>query len=451
MFQNGPSGWPLTSSASEAAEEAEQHRVDVEQARHHHQREEARHDEVLDRVDAEHLQRVELLAHLARAEVGGDRRARHAGEHDRGDQRADFADRREHEEPAEAVERAEEREEVRRLQPRRAVADRDRRDQQRQPAQPQREQELRDELAAVGVGRAQGRDDRPARQDHHVPEFLEHDASSGGKTRSAALRTISAFPSSGDVRRPRSNSTPCAPGTPPAAGIVAATVRARGDLALLRDVPAAACCAALCSRSAILAGCGGGSPPGRRRTERHLPRRGRQRELPRAAGGRAAERRWYSVRNTGTQTVPNVAVTSTPSTTRATIPELASNKRPIWVIERGPGAIADPPGRERGSQPARRRPDGLRQHLGARPARARAHAHVRLARGAGEGRRYTVHYTVAAGLSGKARARARATAAPRSGTSPSTIAPTPAGHARRPRHRRRSIPGPRLLPRSDVR
>ena len=58
-----------------AAEDAEQQRVDVEQPGDQHQRQEARHDEVLDRVDAEHLERVELLADLAGAEVGGDRRA----------------------------------------------------------------------------------------------------------------------------------------------------------------------------------------------------------------------------------------------------------------------------------------------------------------------------------------------------------------------------------------
>src|SRR6202011_955628 len=37
-----------------------------------------------------------------------------------------------------------------------------------------REQELGDELAAVGIGGPQGRPDRLARKDHHVPEFLEH-------------------------------------------------------------------------------------------------------------------------------------------------------------------------------------------------------------------------------------------------------------------------------------
>ena len=59
-----------------------------------HQREEARDDEVLDGVDAEHLQRVELLADLAGAEVGGDRGAGDAGDDDRADERRELADRR---------------------------------------------------------------------------------------------------------------------------------------------------------------------------------------------------------------------------------------------------------------------------------------------------------------------------------------------------------------------
>ena len=149
VAQNGPSGAWLTSVAMIAAEDAEQQRVDVEQAGDEHQREEARDDEVLDRVDAEHLQRVELLADLAGAEVGGDRRAGDAGEHDRRHERRELADRGEHEEAAEAVERAEEDEEVRGLQTGRAVAERDRGDQQREPAEAQREEELGDELAAV--------------------------------------------------------------------------------------------------------------------------------------------------------------------------------------------------------------------------------------------------------------------------------------------------------------
>ena len=101
-------------------------RIDVEQPGDQHQGEEARDDEVLDRVDAEHLQRVELLADLAGAEVGGDRRAGDAGEHDRVDERRELADRREHEETAEPVERAEQDQEVGGLETRRLVAEGDR-------------------------------------------------------------------------------------------------------------------------------------------------------------------------------------------------------------------------------------------------------------------------------------------------------------------------------------
>jgi hypothetical protein len=137
-----------------AAEEAEQQRVDVQQAGDDHQRQEARDDQVLDRVDAEHLQRVELLADLARPQVGGDRRARDAREDDRGHERRELSNRREDEEAAQAVDRAEQHEEVARLESRSAVTERDRGDQQREPAQLEREQELVDELAAVRIGRA---------------------------------------------------------------------------------------------------------------------------------------------------------------------------------------------------------------------------------------------------------------------------------------------------------
>jgi hypothetical protein len=130
-------------------------------------------DEVLHRVDAEHLQRVELLADLAGAEVGGDRRAGDAGQHDRGHERGELADRGEHEEPAEAIDRAEQDQEVRGLQPRRAVAEGHRRDEQRKPAELQREEKLADELAAIGIGRPHGRHDGLAREDHHVAHLFE--------------------------------------------------------------------------------------------------------------------------------------------------------------------------------------------------------------------------------------------------------------------------------------
>jgi hypothetical protein len=49
------------------------------------------------------------------------------------------------------------------------------------------------------------------------------------------------------------------------------------------------------------------------------------------------------VRNTGTRTVPNVAITVDSFNYTATTPELAANKRPVWAIEQGPGLAASPP------------------------------------------------------------------------------------------------------------
>jgi len=49
------------------------------------------------------------------------------------------------------------------------------------------------------------------------------------------------------------------------------------------------------------------------------------------------------VRNTGTQTVPNVAVTVDSFYYAENYPELAANKRPIWAIEEGPGPISKRP------------------------------------------------------------------------------------------------------------
>jgi hypothetical protein len=49
------------------------------------------------------------------------------------------------------------------------------------------------------------------------------------------------------------------------------------------------------------------------------------------------------VRNTGSTTVPNVAVTVDSFNYASRFPNLASNKRPIWAIEHGPGATASPP------------------------------------------------------------------------------------------------------------
>src|SRR5215212_3284677 len=157
----------------DAAEDSEDERVDVEQAGDGHQRQEPRHHEVLDRVDAHHLKRVKLLADLAGAEVRCDRGAAHAGGDDGGHRRCELADRGEHEEAAEPVDGAEQDQEVARLEPGRAVAERDRRDREREPAEAQHEQELLHELGAVRVRRTQGGHHGLPCEDHHVANLLQ--------------------------------------------------------------------------------------------------------------------------------------------------------------------------------------------------------------------------------------------------------------------------------------
>jgi len=49
------------------------------------------------------------------------------------------------------------------------------------------------------------------------------------------------------------------------------------------------------------------------------------------------------VRNTGSRTVPNMAVTVSSFYYRSDYPKLADAKRPIWVVEQGPGAVSKRP------------------------------------------------------------------------------------------------------------
>jgi hypothetical protein len=131
-----------------------------------------------------------------------------------------------------------------------------------------------------------------------------------------------------------------------------------------------------------------------------------------------------AVRNTGTQTVPNVAVTLDSFYYTEDFPELAANKRPIWVIESGPGPrpkrpvqsqAVSPPG---GGQTAYVNTwalgplaPGQTQRFLWKVAPVKAGVH-------------TVHYTVAAGLAGNAKG-ALASGAPVQGQLTANVAPAP--------------------------
>ncbi len=111
------------------------------------------------------------------------------------------------------------------------------------------------------------------------------------------------------------------------------------------------------------------------------------------------------VRNTSAKTIPNLAVTVDSFDYVSNSPELAANKRPVWVIDAGPGAVpkrlvesqvVSPPG---GGQTAYVNTWALGPLA---PGHARTFTwHVTPVK-AGV---YTVHYTIAASLSDVARAR----------------------------------------------
>jgi hypothetical protein len=112
-----------------------------------------------------------------------------------------------------------------------------------------------------------------------------------------------------------------------------------------------------------------------------------------------------AVRNVGGRTVPNLAVTIDSFAYTSSYPELASNKRPVWVIERGPGAIASPPVE---SQEVSLPGSGQTAYVNTWAFGALAPGQTRVLTWevvpvkAGA---YTVHYRVAPGLAGKAKAR----------------------------------------------
>lgn len=111
-----------------------------------------------------------------------------------------------------------------------------------------------------------------------------------------------------------------------------------------RPAAGASRAALLLASAALIAGCGGGGA----RQDAHepegtFPMRIVHASFPAAQSIARPTRMVLAVRNTGTQTIPNVAVTVNSFEYIEHYPELAANKRPVWVIERGPGAVARPP------------------------------------------------------------------------------------------------------------
>jgi hypothetical protein len=154
-----------------------------------------------------------------------------------------------------------------------------------------------------------------------------------------------------------------------------------------------------------LAGCGGGTKQDAAEPAGTFAMRVVHPSFPTAQSIARQTRFVLPVRNTGTRTVPNVAVTIDSFDYTSTYANLAADKRPVWAIEQGPGAVASRPVESQEISP----PGGGQTAyvntwaLGAlAPGKTRTFVWRVVPVKAGS---YTVHYTVAAGLSGKAKAR----------------------------------------------
>jgi hypothetical protein len=97
------------------------------------------------------------------------------------------------------------------------------------------------------------------------------------------------------------------------------------------------------SATLLVAGCGGGA-----KQTAGEPARTYKIEVldktfkPEQAIGRPAKMR-IELRNAGAKTVPNIAVTLDSFYYTDKYPELASTQRPVWVVEKGPGAPPQAP------------------------------------------------------------------------------------------------------------
>jgi hypothetical protein len=193
-------------------------------------------------------------------------------------------------------------------------------------------------------------------------------------------------------------------------------VRRRGVIA----AAAFGACAAL-----VATGCGGGSRQDAGEQARTYRLRLSAVSFQRKQSVAEPAKLRISVRNADSRTVPNVAVTIDSFSYVEKYPELAANKRPIWVIERGPGTIPVRPVQSQAVSPPG----------GGQTAYVNTWALGPLASGATRTYEWTVvpvkagthevHYELAAGLAGKAKAAPPSGGKPLDGVLTATIAPAP--------------------------
>jgi hypothetical protein len=162
--------------------------------------------------------------------------------------------------------------------------------------------------------------------------------------------------------------------------------------------------AALCAVGVAVSGCGG-SEQNAHEAKATYPVKIVQASFPPIQAIARNTKLVLRVRNTGTQTMPNVAVTLDSFSYVSNYPGLAANQRPVWIVNTGPGTVpkrpvqsvtVDPPG---GGQTAYVNTWALGPLA---PGRTRTFVWRVTPVKAGI---FSVGYVVAAGLNGNAHAR----------------------------------------------
>jgi hypothetical protein len=195
---------------------------------------------------------------------------------------------------------------------------------------------------------------------------------------------------------------------------------ARGT-ALARRAAVGLCTAAA---GAALAACGGGSQATAGEPSGNFGVKLSGVSFPAKQSIAKPERMQLTVQNTGIHAISDVGVTVDSFNYTSNYPGLAANKRPVWVIERGPGTAAKLPVESQEVSV----PGGAQTNyantwaLGRLPANGSRTFTWRVV--PVKSGTYTVHYTVTAGLAGRARARLAA-GGPASGSFKVEIAGAP--------------------------
>jgi hypothetical protein len=163
--------------------------------------------------------------------------------------------------------------------------------------------------------------------------------------------------------------------------------------------------AALSLAGLALTGCGGGSQATAGEPHASFDVKVSGASFPAQQSVAKPEHLQLTVQNAGSHTIPNVAVSVDSLTYASDYPHLAARQRPIWVVEQGPGTAAGKPVETQevstpgGGETAYVNTWSLGA-LAPNSTRTFDWRVVPVKSGT-----YTIHYTVAAGLGGRARAQ----------------------------------------------